>query len=298
MGHENLHVASQRNHKAAPIRRGGHASSRVNSGTGFGDDPLQKPNSPKTNYSIEAVSKALAILQVFIAEKKEELSLTEITSAVGMNKNAVFRLLFTLTQSGFLKRLPDNGKYQLSVKCVELGRAARLAHDLRKLALPYLRELWKEFGDTVNLAVLDQGQICYLEVLESPHRFKLVAHPGDRDPVHSTALGKSMMAYLPAERVKQLLRRRGMPKFTPRTITTWAHFRKELSKIRRQQYALNDGETVEASRCVAVPIFGGKGNVLAAMSVSGTAARITDDRIPRISHSLVKYSAEISKQID
>ncbi len=259
---------------------------------------MQKANSPKTNYSIEAVSKALAILQVFITEKKEELSLTEITSAVRMNKNAVFRLLFTLTQSGFLKRVPDNGKYQLSLKCVELGRAARLAHDLRKLALPYLKELWKEFGDTVNLAVLDQGEICYLEVLESPHRFKLVAHPGDRDPVHSTALGKSMMAYLPAEEVRKLLKLRGMPKFTPRTITTWANFRKELSRIREQRYALNDGETVEASRCVAAPIFGSQGNVLGAMSVSGTAARITNDRIQPISHSLLKYSAEISKQID
>jgi DNA-binding IclR family transcriptional regulator len=259
---------------------------------------MSRAKNPGTNYSIEAVSKALAILQVFIDERKQELSLTQITSLVRLNKNAVFRLLFTLTQSGFLRRVPDNGKYQLSLKCLELGRAARLAHDLRRLSLPYLQKLWEEFGDTVNLAVLDKGEICYLEVLESPHRFKLVAHPGDRDPVHSTALGKSMMAYLPAPEVRKILKQRGMPRFTRRTITAWRNFQKELSKIRQQRYALNDGETVEASRCVAVPIFDGGGNVVGALSVSGTAARITDDRIGLISQSLLKSSAEISEQID
>src|SRR5438093_758313 len=291
-------VGRRSDRQITSVCRGRDVSSDVNSDQGFEDSELAKAKNPKTNYSIEAVSKALSILQVFIDEKKEELSLTEITSLVGMNKNAVFRLLFTLTQSGFLRKVPDNGRYQLSLKCVELGRAARLAHDLRKLSLPYMTELWKEFGDTVNLAVLDEGQIRYLEVLESPHRFKLVAHPGDRDPVHSTALGKSMLAYLPAEEVKEILKLRGMPRFTPRTITTFPRFEKELSKIKQQGYALNEGETVEASRCVAVPIFGGKGNVVGAISVSGTAARITDDRIPHISHSLLRYSEEISKQID
>jgi IclR family transcriptional regulator, KDG regulon repressor len=259
---------------------------------------MAQPRGSKPNYVIGAVSKALAVLQVFIDEKKQELSLTEVTSLVGLNKNAVFRLLFTLTRSGFLQRVPQNGKYQLSLRCIELGRAARLAYDLRRLSLPYMQRLWEEFGDTVNLAALDNGEICYLEVLESPHRFKLVAHPGDRDPVHSTALGKSMLAYLAVEEVKKILKQRGMPRFTPRTITTWALMEKELEKIRRQRYALNEGETVEASRCVAVPIFGGRGNVVGALSVSGTAARITDERIGLISQSLLKFSAEISEQID
>jgi len=217
---------------------------------------------------------------------------------MGLNKNAVFRILFTLTQSGFLRRVPQSGKYQLSLRCIELGRTARLAYDLRRLSLPYMQRLWEEFGDTVNLAVLDKGEICYLEVLESPHRFKLVAHPGDRDPVHSTALGKSMLAHLPVEEVKEILKQRGMPRFTPRTITAWPQMEKELGKIRRHGYAVNDGETVEASRCVAVAIFGGRGNVVGALSVSGTAARITDDRIGRVSQSLLKSSAEISEQID
>jgi DNA-binding IclR family transcriptional regulator len=293
-----LPVGRRSDRQITSVCRGRDVSSDVNSDQGFEDSELAKERNSKTSYSIEAVSKALAILQVFIDEKKQELSLTEITSMVEMNKNAVFRLLFTLTESDFLKKVPDNGKYQLSLKCVQLGRAARLAHDLRKLAFPYMKELWKEFGDTVNLAVLDQGEICYLEVLESPHRFKLVAHPGDRDPVHSTALGKSMLAYLPIEEVKKTLKLSGMPRFTPKTITTYPRFKKELAKIRQQGYALNEGETVEASRCVAVPIFGGKDNVVGAISVSGTAARITDDRIHHISQSLLKYSSEISKQIE
>lgn len=135
-------------------------------------------------------------------------------------------------------KAPENGKYKVSVKFLELGRAARLGSDLRTLALPHMRELWKEFDDTINLAVLDEGQICYLEVLESPHRFKFVASLGDRDPIHCTALGKAMAALLPDTEIKRILTERGMPRFTARTLTTYSQYRRELTAVREQGYAV------------------------------------------------------------
>jgi IclR family acetate operon transcriptional repressor len=189
-------------------------------------------------------------------------------------------------------------KHPLSVKCVELGRAARLANDLRKVALPYMRELWRQFEDTVNLAMLDDGQICYLEVLEAPQRIKFVASPGDRDPVHCTALGKVMMANLPGHEVRKILDDRGMPRFTASTITTVARFEEELASIRRQGYAINEGEMVEASRCVAVAVVGGKSRIIAGISVSGVATRITRERTPEVSQALLRCSREIGRQLE
>jgi IclR family transcriptional regulator, KDG regulon repressor len=252
----------------------------------------------KGKYSIEVVAKAFDILQIFIDAKKEALSLTELTASAKLNKNAVFRLLFTMIEKGVLKKAPDSVKYMLSSKCIELGRAARLVNNLRKLAIPYMQELWREFDDTINLALLENGEICYLEVLESPHRFKLVAAPGDRDPVHSTALGKAMMAHLSDEEVKRILKVRGMPRMTSTTIITYSRFEEELRKVRERGYAINEGEMVEGSRCVAVPILSAKGQPAAALSVSGTSMRITDSRIPQISQKLLQCCREISKQVD
>lgn len=252
----------------------------------------------KSRYSIEVVAKAFDLLQVFIDEKKDALSLGEIAARVGLNKNAVFRLLVTLTEKGFLVKSPETGKYRLSLKFIELGRVARLGNDLRNVALPRMKELWRDFEDTVNLAVLDEGQICYLEVLESPHRFKFVASPGDHDPVHCTALGKAMMAHLPVAEVRGILAERDMPRYTANTITRHADLEQDLARIRERGYALNEGEMVEASRCVAAPILLRKGEVAGALSVSGTAARIPDDRIPQISQALLRCCAEISRELD
>jgi IclR family KDG regulon transcriptional repressor len=260
--------------------------------------PTPEARADKNRYSIEAVAKAADILQVFLDIKKESLSFTEISAAVGLNKNAVFRLLSTLTEKGFLRKASDNGKYSLSPKCIELGRNARINNSLRRLALPYMQELWKRFDDTINFAILEQGQISYVEVLESPHRFKLVAAPGDRDPVHSTALGKAMLAYLPESEVQRIIHVRGLPKITDATIVAYPALLEELERTRRRGYALNEGEMVEGSRCVAVTILNSKRSVEGSLSVSGPATRIEEKRVPEIAYYLMQACAELSRLLD
>lgn len=250
-----------------------------------------------TRYSVDAVSKALDILQVFIDSKKESLALAEITTLVKLNKNAVFRLLFTIVEKGFLKKDKETGRYSLSPKCIELARGVRLGNDLRTVALAYMRRLREQFEDTVNLAILEKGQIRYIEVLESSQRLKIVANPGERDPVHCTALGKAMLAYLPEQDVKTIVELRGMPKFTRTTITTCSRLLVELAKVRRRGYAINDGEMVEASRCVAVPILNTSHEPVAAISISGPVARMADDRVADIGINLLRCAAEISNQV-
>jgi IclR family acetate operon transcriptional repressor len=252
----------------------------------------------RNRYSIEAVAKALDILQVFLNLKKDSLSFTEIATAVGLNKNAVFRLLYTLTEKGFLQKASDSGKYSLSPKCIEMGRSARINNSLRRVALPYMHELRKRFEDTVNFAVLEDGQICYVEVLESAHRFKLVASPGDRDPVHSTALGKAILAHLPEDQVRRIINVRGIPAITPATIASYPALIQELEKIQRRGYAINEGEMVEGSRCVAVAIVNSRREVEGAISVSGPAVRIEEKNIPEIAYCLMKACSEISRQLD
>jgi DNA-binding IclR family transcriptional regulator len=195
---------------------------------------------------------------------------------------------------GFSEKDEENGRYSLSPKCIELARGARLANDLRTVALAYMRRLREQFEDTVNLANLERGQIRYIEVLESSQRLKIVANAGERDPVHCTALGKAMLAYLPEQEVKTIVELRGMPKFTGTTIATYSRLLEELGESPAARLCSQRGGNV---RGVAVPILNTSQEPVAAISVSGPVARMADNRVAEIGVNLLQCAAEISSHV-
>jgi DNA-binding IclR family transcriptional regulator len=107
-----------------------------------------------------------------------------------------------------------------------------------------------------------------------------------------------MLAHLPEEQVRRIINVRGMPAITPSTITSYATLSEELERTRRRGYALNEGEMVEGSRCVAVPVLNSRREVEGAISVSGPALRIEEKRIPEIAYCLMRGCTEISHQLD
>src|SRR5205807_1757341 len=122
--------------------------------------------------------------------------------------------------------------------------------NLVQVARPHLKKLRVGFGETINLAVLRKNEIIYLEILESPHSFRMADTVGARIPWHSTALGKSIAAFLPEERVKAALRDFPMKRFTPHTITTLREYLKVLAKVRNQKYSLDVEETELGATCI------------------------------------------------
>jgi DNA-binding IclR family transcriptional regulator len=253
------------------------------------------PGRKRDIYYIAVLGKTLDILDVFGRSNRRRLSLQEISVVTKLNKNTVFRILYTLAEHGYI--LKENHSYGLGPKFGELSDIRLHRRDLLSIAAPYLDALRDHFGETVNLGVLDNGSIRYVDVRESRARMRLAERIGASDPVHSTALGKAHLAYLPSDEVKGLLKQAGMPKHTPRTLTTVSGLMAELVAVRRLGYAVDREESMLGAYCVAVPLLNSQGLPLAAISISGPTIRFNESKLPAASRALLKSAKQIQKKL-
>jgi IclR family acetate operon transcriptional repressor len=168
---------------------------------------------------------------------------------------------------------------------------------IHEVALPYLHDLLVRFQETVNLGVLEHNEIVYLEVLESPQAFKMSSHVGARDYPHATSLGKAVLAFLPEKEVERIIRATGMPKRTEKTICSFSRLKEELTLIRRRGYSIDDQENEEGARCVGAPLLDSRGNVMAAISLSGPAPHFSQAVIENIGAALTEITSLISQKM-
>jgi len=247
----------------------------------------------KINKSIE---RALQILELFNLEKPE-WGVTEISKALNIYKSNVHNVLTTLAERGFVKKDPKTDKYKLGIKFFELGSVVIKNMDLRKIAHPYIEKLSKEFNETVHLGVLDKGRVVSIEGEESDKGLCSHIEIGRGTPLHCTAVGKAIMAYLSEDEVSLIVKEKGLEKFTENTITTKKDLENEFKKVREQGYAVDNMEHEEGVRCVAGPIRDYTGKVIASMSISGPAFRMNESNIREIAKKVKKYCDSISEEM-
>jgi len=156
------------------------------------------------SQSVRSVDRALDILLCFSREEPAR-SLTQIAEAIHMSKTTVHRLLATLENKRFITRDSTTGLYRLGLRFIEMASLVLQDVDLHRWAKPYLQRLAAEYGETVDLSILDGSHVVYLEVIESPQRIKLAAAVGQRLPAYFTASGKALLAFLPEENVKKII---------------------------------------------------------------------------------------------
>lgn len=187
--------------------------------------------------------------------------------------------------------------YGLGPKLADLSDARLQRRDLLSVASPYLDQLRDQFGETVNLGVLDNFSIRYVDVRESQARIRLAERVGGSDPLHSTALGKAHLAYLPADEVRTLMKTAGMPRHTPNTLTTLRRLTSELETIRQLGYAVDREESMPGAFCVAVPVLNLQQLPVAAISISGPIIRFDESKLAPASHALLKSAKEIQTKL-
>ncbi len=242
---------------------------------------------------IRAVDRALDILLCF-TRQTPRLSMTQIAEQVGMNKSTVHRLLGTLEKRRFVQRDSSMGLYQLGIRMLQMAYLTLEQNDLRKYASPYLRHLCDQHLETITLSILDEADVVFLDVVESPRRVKLAAYTGQHLPAFATAAGKAMLAYLPEQSVKTILER-GMQPFTPKTIQSQEVYLKTLSPFREQGFAIAEQEYEDGINAVAAPILGSTGLPIAAITVAGPAYRLTRARMYEIGPTLLATAIEIGQ---
>jgi DNA-binding IclR family transcriptional regulator len=245
--------------------------------------------------SVRAVDRALDVLLCF-NRQSPELSMTQIAELIGIHKSTVHRLLATLENKRFVQRNPDTGTYRLGIRLLQMAYLTLEQNDLRRLSAPFQQRLSELYQENIHLAVLDDTDVVFLNIIESHQRVKLAAAIGQRLPAYATASGKAILAFLPEKMVWRIIDR-GMAQFTTYTHISPDVFFEDLADIREQGFAISEQEYEEQINAVAAPIFGLEEQPIASIAVAGPAYRLTRDRMMEIGPIVVSTMKEISQEI-
>ena len=245
---------------------------------------------------VQSLARALRLLEV-LAGEKQEIALSEIAEKLDWPKSTVHGLLATLRDYRYVEQSDANGRYRLGIRLFELGHKAAKNWGIREVALPVMQKLNSQCGEMVQLATEDDGEVVYLEQVDSTHIIRIVSEPGARLPMHCSGLGKVLLAHRAPAEARSILARKGMRRMTVRTITEITKMEAELCGVRKQGYAVDDQEIMEGLRCVAAPIKSKNDSVKYAVSVSGLAGRLSGEYFEYIRKSVIDSAAEISVNI-
>jgi IclR family transcriptional regulator, KDG regulon repressor len=244
---------------------------------------------------VRVLHKTLDILEV-IKSRDAGYRLADLARAVDLPKATVYRILTTLEGRGYLDRATD-GNYRMARKLFDLQRSVSIEQILSRVAQPVMEQLVASSKETVNLGILDAGEVVVLNTVESPQAVRMSSKIGNRRHLHSTALGKVFLAGLPDKEFLRLIRMKGLTKLTPHTLTTKAEMIAEIERVRRQGWALDNQENEIEGRCIGAPILGPDGCVLAALSISGPVFRMDLARAKSLVAELKARCAEISEAV-
>lgn len=255
-------------------------------------------NKSKRSYGNLSLEKVFRILNSFSLEVPE-LSLQEFIGATGMHKSTLHRFLITLEDHNYLERNRLTGKYRPGLKLFELGTIVSRSMDLRKAAYPVLEELSGRIGLTVHLVVRDGLEAMYVDKFSLPDAIVQYSQLGKRLPLNCTAVGKVLLAYLSGGQREDLIGRMPMEKKTKNSITDKEEFCRHLEKVLCLGYAIDAEELEEGLMCVAMPVFGLEGKVIAAVSVSGMTSRVKAklDQGENLIGSLREATSVMSRQL-
>ncbi|HEY1495103.1 MAG TPA: IclR family transcriptional regulator [Candidatus Solibacter sp.] len=250
---------------------------------------------PAETSGVRVLHKTLDILEK-IKSTESGYKLADLARKVELPKATVYRILTTLEGRGYLDRASD-GSYRMAKKLFDLQRTAPLEQTLHRVSQPVMERLVVSCKETVNLGILDAGEVVVINTVESPQAVRMSSKIGNRRYLHSTAIGKVLLGGMPDKEVERLLRMKGIPKLTGETITTRPAVMAEIHKVRQQGWALDNQENEIEGRCIGAPITGPDDTIVAALSISGPVFRMDIDRAHSLVSDLIAACAEISRAV-
>lgn len=244
----------------------------------------------KDNYIIQSVSHAIDILEAFKGST-DEMGVTELSKALELPKNNVFRLLATLESRGFIQQNQQTNCYRLGIKIFELGEIFRSRMGLLRQAHEVLKDVEVHCNESVYLAILQEGMVVYVDLVETTHSVRIVPRLGVRVPPYCTAVGKVMLAYKSVDEVEQLLSKTPLTPLTENTIVDKNVFMEHLKQVAGQGYAVDNEELEKEVKCVGTPVRDYTRRVVAGICISGPIQRMPQERIENELIPLLKRAA-------
>jgi IclR family acetate operon transcriptional repressor len=245
------------------------------------------------DVGVQSVDRALSIIET-LAEDDEGYRLSDLAVRTGLSTSTVHRLLATLEGRRFVQFDRAESKWHVGARSFTVGATFARRRNFTAQAVPYLRKLRDLTRETANLAVVDDEFIVVLTRMESREIMRSLTKVGGRVAMVASGVGKAVLATYSDEDVSAIIRHHGMPRLTEKSIVRPGELFKELAKVRRQGFAIDDEEASMGLRCVASVVYNDCGEPLAAISVSGLTSRLTDDRLPTLGEAVREVAAELT----
>jgi len=245
---------------------------------------------------VQSVSRALDLLEAFPV-LGPELGLTAIAAHLKMNKATAYRLLATLEERGYVERSPESRKYRLGVRTFELGAYFQSQLDIRRLALPFLTSMVAKTNEAAFLCVREGDEALCIERVESEQEVNIFTlRVGGRQPLHCGAAPRALLAGLDDAELAAYAQRTGLPSLTENTISSLAELRRDVHQTRAQGYVVSNEDVTLGIMAVGAPIYNHAGEVTAAISLSGLAARYGPARVAELAAIIVANARQLSRQ--
>jgi len=254
-----------------------------------------KPAS-RRSYQVPSVQRAMLILQQ-LAGHREGRTLGELCRLLGMPKSTAFGILSTLQAGEFIRRDPVSERYRLSYKMLEIGGAYAQSLDLVQEFLAVARDVAAALNESVHLAVLDGRDVLHISEVESNKPVRFTSYTGKRLPATCTALGKVLLAALDDAELEARFGTGPLPRMTEASVRTFAELRDEIQRVRLMGYARDREETFPGVQCVAAPIFGPRGEALAAMSVSTLTSQLDEAKLAQMVMLVRESALQLSRAL-
>ncbi len=254
---------------------------------------MELTSGPRTQ-SVPALERGLLILE-HLAQSRRGVTLSQLTSRLQLPRSTGHALLLTYQRCGYVQRDKETGRYRLGSRLHALANLALAGHSLRTHCSSFLHRLMQESGATVHLAVLEQGEVILIDRVEPNGTARLATWVGKRMGLHCTALGKAIIAHLPDAMIDVLIQKQGLIRYNENTIASTRRLRAACEQVRQLGYAVDDEEEEIGVRCIGAPIYNENGEVVAAISISGSKAQF--ENIAERSESVKRTAALLSQHI-
>jgi len=244
--------------------------------------------------TVQSLLRAISLLEI-LSEDDEGYRLVDLAARAGLSTSTTHRLLVTLEQKRFVHFSRDSSLWFVGVRCFSIGAAFPRRRNFATLALSFMQRLRDLTGETVNLGLLDQGDVVFLTQVESREMMRAITRPGGRTPLPCTAMGQALLSVMGEREVAELLKQHGLPRRTPNSIARPTLLNEVLAAARMHGYAVDDEENAVGLRCVAAPIFDEYRRPYAAVSIAGPTVRVTRSRVPEFGAHAIATAREITE---
>jgi IclR family KDG regulon transcriptional repressor len=245
---------------------------------------------------IRVVSLALDSIEL-LCKQTGGLGVRELARELGVGKSTGHRILQTLEEHGLTRQDPETKRYAITARLVNMASLIQSNMEFRSVARPLLAALQKRYGETIFIGVLDTAEVVIVDRIDSSEPLRMTQDIGYREPAHSTALGKVLLASLTEAELSSFSRAAKLKAFTGKTLTSLDSLKSELKRVRLLGFALDDEETLTGVRCVAAPIRDALGRVLAAVSLSGPSVRLLPEKISDVAQDVRSTAESISRDL-